>query len=156
MDGDLTRIRGVADYQFGRGCGRALFPDGVTIILSKNTGRIRHVYLGGVMLASFRPTDGFFTLTIAGAERMMSSAPSFGFTVTVDGDVACFVANSRSAFAKHVVEAGEGIRPGDEVIVVDEGGRVLAVGQALLNGREMLAFRVGVAVKVRRGRNRDA
>jgi len=156
MDGDLTRIRGIADYQFGRGCGKALFPDGVTIVYSKNTGRIRHVYLGGVMLASFRPTDGLFTLTMAGADRMMSSAPSFGFTVTVDGDAAHFVADGRSVFAKHVVEAGESIRPGDEVIVVDEGGKVLAVGRALLNRGEMLAFKVGVAVRVRRGRNRDA
>jgi len=45
--------------------------------------------------------------------------------------------------------------------VVDELARqvgerqVLAVGRALLNRVEMLAFKVGVAVKVRRGRSKD-
>ena len=38
-----------------------------------------------------------------------------------------------------------------EVIVVDEGGCVLAVGRAVLSSSEMLAFKTGVAVKVRHG-----
>ncbi len=154
MEGDLRRIRAIADYQFGPGCGAALFPEGVTITYSKNTGRIRHIYLDGAMLATLRPTDGFFTLTIAGAERLVSKVEDLGLTVTVTDEVAEFIAQGRNAFAKHVVEAGDGVRPGDEVVVLDPRKRVLGVGRALLNREEMLAFRVGVAVKVRRGRLR--
>ncbi len=154
MGGDLGRVRAIADYQFGRGAGAALFPDGSSITLSKNTGRIRHVYLGDALLASFRPTDGLLTLTMAGAERLVSGLESLGYKVTAEDEVAEFISQGRNVFAKHVLDAGEKVRPGDEVVVVDSGGRVLAVGRALLNREEMLAFSVGVAVKVRRGRDR--
>mgnify|MGYP000206238631 CR=1 FL=1 len=155
MDGDLRRIRGIADYQFGPGSGDALFPDGVTITYSKNTGKIRHVYLDGVLLASLRPMDNLFTLTMAGAERLAANIDEPDFTVTVTDEAAEFVAQGRNVFAKHIVDAGDAIRPGDEVVVLDPDGRVLAVGRALLNREEMLAFDVGVAVKVRRGRLKD-
>ncbi len=45
----------------------------------------------------------------------------------------------------------DGVRAKDEVIVVDEGGRVVGVGRAVLSGSEMRAFKTGVAVKVRHG-----
>jgi uncharacterized protein with predicted RNA binding PUA domain len=69
----------------------------------------------------------------------------------VSNDVASFVAEGKSVFAKHVVAADSEIRPEEEVTVLDEDGRLLAVGRAVLTGREMLAFKRGVAVKVRRG-----
>ncbi len=65
------------------------------------------------------------------------------------------MSQGRNAFAKHVVDAGEAIRPGDEVIILNSRREVLGVGRALLNREEMLAFDVGVAVKTRRGRARD-
>jgi predicted RNA-binding protein (TIGR00451 family) len=57
----------------------------------------------------------------------------------------------RSLFAKHVLEADPEIRPQNEVIVVDEGGELVAVGRAVLSGEEMTLFKLGAAVKVRRG-----
>lgn len=154
MDPDLRRIRAIADYQFGPGCGAALFPEGVSIERSRNTGRIRFVRFDGTLLASLRPTDGLFALTIAGAERLVPGIGSFGYTVTVTDGVSEFISQGRNVFAKHVVDAGCGIRPGDEVIIVDSKKGVLAVGRALLNREEMLAFCSGVAVKTRRGRAR--
>jgi uncharacterized protein with predicted RNA binding PUA domain len=151
MEDNLKRIRAIADYQFGLGCGETLFPEGVTLGYSKNTGRIRHVFLGGILLASLRPKDGFFTLSIAGAERLVSNNGDLRFTVMVDDEVADFIAQGRSVFAKHVIDVGEDVRPGCEVVVLDSLRRVLAVGRATLNKEEMLIFRVGVAVKVRHG-----
>jgi uncharacterized protein with predicted RNA binding PUA domain len=156
LSGDLRRVRGIADYQFGRGCGRALFPDGVTFTHSRRTGRVRHIYLDHVLLASIRPNDGLIALTIAGAERIKELLIGFGLYVRVGDEAADFISKGRSVFARHVVEAGEKIRPGDEVIVVDGGGNVLAVGTALLSGSEMPHFKAGVAVKVRRGRGERA
>ncbi len=68
-------------------------------------------------------------------------------------DVSEFISQGRNVFAKHVVDAGEAIRHGDEVIILDSHRMVLAVGRALLNREEMLAFGVGVAVKTRRGKD---
>lgn len=147
----LQKIRSIADYQFGRGVGERLFPDDVRIVLSKRTGRIRHVYLGEDRLATLRPPDGLFSLTIAGAKRMMEGVESPRLWVKVRGEAAPFIAKGKSLFAKHVVDADGEIRPHEEVIVIGEENEVLAVGKAVLSGREMKAFERGVAVRVRRG-----
>jgi len=155
MDQDLRRVRGVAEYQFGPGIGLTLFPDGVSFEHSKRTGKVRFIRLGDVLLASLRPTDGLLTLTIAAAERLISGVNPLGCTITVLDGVREFVSQRKNVFAKHVVDACDGIRPGDEVIVLDSNKEVLAVGRALLTGEEMLAFGVGVAIRTRRGRDRD-
>ena len=148
-------MRGVAEYQFGPSSGGTLFPEGVSFERSKRTGKVRFIRLGDVLLASLRPTDGMLTLTIARAERLVSGVNPLGCTVTVLDDVGEFISQRKNVFAKHVVDAGDGIRPGAEVIVLDSKKRVLAVGRALLTGEEMLAFGFGVAVRTRRGRDRD-
>ena len=57
--------------------------------------------------------------------------------------------------AKHVLDAGNDIRTGDEVIVVDKDNNVIAVGKAILTMEEMLSYKTGVAVKTRRGREKN-
>jgi uncharacterized protein with predicted RNA binding PUA domain len=151
LEDAFRRIRSVADYQFGKGIGAKLFPENVEIIRSKRTGRIRYVYLNGKRLATLRPTDGLFSLSILGAKRIVEDANSVKCLVAVMDDVSEFIAEGGDVFAKHVVKADGDIRPKDEVIVVDEVGEVLAVGRAVLSGEEMIAFTRGVAVKVRRG-----
>jgi len=147
----LRKIRSVADYQFGKGVGAKLFPENVEIAYSKRTGRIRYVYLNGKRLATLRPTDGMFSLSVAGAKRIAENANVAKCFVTVQDDVSRFIAEGGDVFAVHVVKADYEIRPKDEVIIVDGRGRVLAVGRAVLSGEEMEAFKIGVAVKVRRG-----
>lgn len=147
----LTRVRAIADYQLGRGAGEALFPDRISVVFSRRTGRIRHIYLGGKLLATLRPRDGMFSLTLTGAKRLMDGIDPPRLWVRVVNDVASFVAEGKSVFAKHVAGADSDIRPMEEVTVVDEKGRLLAVGRAVLTGKEMLAFKRGVAVRVRRG-----
>jgi predicted RNA-binding protein (TIGR00451 family) len=73
------------------------------------------------------------------------------YLVTVRSDVAQYVADGGDVFAVHVVKVDDGVRVKDEVIVVDEGSRVVAVGRAFLSSVEMCAFKIGVAVKVRHG-----
>jgi uncharacterized protein with predicted RNA binding PUA domain len=147
----LRRIRSVADYQFGKGVGEKLFPENVEIAYSKRTGRIRYIYLDGKRLATLRPMDGLFSLSIEGAKRIIESGAPAKCIVTVKNTVSKFIADGGDVFAVHVVKADNEIRPKDEVIVVNEKGEVLAVGRAVLSGEEMTAFKVGVAVKVRRG-----
>jgi uncharacterized protein with predicted RNA binding PUA domain len=146
----LLRIRKTADYQFGKNMGEALFPDSVSISFSKRTHRIRHIFLDQELLATLRPTDGVFSLTIHGAKRLANVKP-LRYYVKVRDDVSSFIARGKSVFAKHVVDAGEEIRPREEVVVFDEKGKVLAVGRAVLSGKEMKVFKRGVAVQVRSG-----
>jgi predicted RNA-binding protein (TIGR00451 family) len=149
LENDLERIRSVADYQFGRGVGKTLFPKQVEIIRSRRTSRIRYVYLDDKRLVTMRPTDGLFSLSIAGAKLITER--SVKCLVMAKNGVSEFVAGGSDVFAVHVVEADDGIRAKDEVIVIDESRKVLAVGRALLSGEEMKAFKRGVAVKTRRG-----
>ena len=151
IDNALKRVRSVADYQFGRGVGEALFPSSVEILFSKATGRIRYVNLNGERLATLRPTDGLLSLSVSAAKLLVERLGFASSLVTVRNDVSEFVADGGDVFAAHVVKVDDAIHSKDEVIIVDEGGRVLAVGRALLSGSEMLAFKIGVAVKVRHG-----
>ncbi len=154
MNRDITRLRAVADYQFGRGAGAALFPDDTRVEYSKNTGKPRHLWAGGELVANYRPNDALFTVTIAGARRLVA-LEEFKYSVSVMDDVVEFVEQGKNVFAKHVRDAGESIRPGDEVVVVDESGEVVAVGKSKMNRGDMLSFKTGTAVRVRRGRKKD-
>ena len=155
MNKDLERLRAVADYQFGRGAGAALFPDDTRVEYSKNTGKPRHIWSGGDLVANYRPNDALFTITMAGAGRLVEGLEGFKYTVRVLDEVTEFVEQGKNVFAKHVKEAGESIRPGDEVVILNEAGEVLAVGKAKLTPGEMLSFKTGAAVRVRRGRKKD-
>jgi len=151
VESALRRVRSIADYQFGKGVGVRLFPENVKFLYSKTTGRIRYVNLDGERLATLRPTDGLLSLSISAARRIAENADFARCFVTVRRDIAEFVADGSDVFAAHVVKADDEIRVKDEVIVVDENGKVLAVGRAMLSSLEMKAFKTGVAVKVRHG-----
>jgi uncharacterized protein with predicted RNA binding PUA domain len=152
----LKRVRSTADYQFGEGVGVKLFPENVEILYSKATGRIRYVNLNGERLATLRPTDGLLSLSITVAKRIVENAVPAQCFVTVQNDVALFVADGSDVFAAHVTKADEAIHAKDEVIVIDEVGKVLAVGRAMLASAEMKAFKTGVAVKVRHGSKKQS
>ena len=148
---DLHKIRGIINYQFGRDIGKLFFPDDVKITHSKKTGKIRYVYFNGRLLATLRSTDGLFSLTFIGAEKMVSILEKPRARVVIMEDVNEFIVDGKDVFSKHVVIVDEEIRVGEEVIVTDKDDNVLAVGKASLSGKEMLVFKRGIAVKVRRG-----
>jgi len=150
-DASLRRIRAVANYQFGADVGAVLFPKSVLIVHSKRTGRIRHIYLGKALLATLKPKDGFLSLTIEGARKLLSALPFPRLRVVMRDDVAEFILRGGDAFARHVVQTDTTLRAGEEVFVVSPEDELLAVGKALLTGKEMVAFKRGVAVRVRRG-----
>ena len=151
MENAVGKVRSVADYQFGKGVGALLFPDNTEIVLSPRTGRIRYLNLNGERLATLRPTDGMLSLSIKAAKFMTENTPSAKCFVTVQNDVAQYIAAGGDVFAVHVVKVDDEIGAKDEVIILDEDKHVLAVGRAVLSSGEILAFKTGVAVKVRHG-----
>ena len=156
MENPIQRLRSIADYQFGEGVGSKLFPENVTIEYSHSTGRIRYINLNGERIATLRPTDGLLSLSIDAARSLAKSCPSAPCFVTVRQDISKFVVEGGDVFAAHVVKVDPEIHPKDEVIVLDEAGQVVAVGRAFLSAAEMLAFKTGVAVKVRHGRGGES
>jgi len=146
----VRRVQAIADFQFAGLCGTALFPDGCEFMLS-STGRIRQILFAGKRLATIRAQDGRLTLGIEGARRLHAHLATPCCRVVIQTDVAEFIARGKNVFSKHVVSADQGIRAGDEVLVVTDNDQLLACGTAVLSGSEMLAFNYGGAVKVRQG-----
>lgn len=146
-----NRVRTIADYQFGKGAGTALFPEECTFKLS-TTKRIRYVMLDKVRLATVRAHDGRFTLSIEGAERLWRFLPAPTYRVAVAEEVAEYIMKGKNAMAKHVTAADPSIMAGEEVLVVTGDDLLIGTGNALLSGDEMMAFNYGGAVQVRSGR----
>jgi conserved protein with predicted RNA binding PUA domain len=153
LENALSKVRSIADYQFGKNVGEKLFPETVTFEFSKRTGRIRFVNLDGERLATLRPTDSLFSLSIKAAKCLTETAPAAKGFVTLKNDVSKYIAQGGDVFAVHVVAVDDDVRAKDEIIVVDENRQVLAVGRAILSAPEIRAFKTGVAVKVRHGIN---
>ena len=147
---ELRRIRIVANYQFGRGASRA-FPKTIHITRSPNTHRIRHIYGDEKLLATYRPKDGLLALSIAGGEALLRIFKPPKLRVRVIPGVEEFITTGGNVFCKHVKEVDPELRPAEEVLVVDEKDRLLAVGRSFFNAEEMLSFKTGIGVKVRHG-----
>ncbi|OIB57490.1 PUA domain-containing protein [Natrialba sp. SSL1] len=170
VDGNagLSTLRTIADYQFGAGAGAALFPDttdsaaATDIDTDTNTntdeltikrtssGRPQQVHAEAGRIVSFG-IDGRFTLGLEGGRRLAEVLESPAYRVIVDDESEPFVRDEKNVFTKFVLDAGEEIRPGDEVLVVHERGELLAVGRAELDAASIADFETGMAVNVREG-----
>ena len=146
----LSRVRMIADYQFGKGIGKELFPEGSTFQLSR-TKRVRQVVHSGKRIATARAKDGFFTLSIEGASVVHRLLPGKRLRVVVSEEAVPFVQAGKTAFAKHVIEIDPELRAGEEVLVTDKEDRLLATGQLLLSPAELRSLDSGAAVDVRVG-----
>ncbi|MGC9778154.1 MAG: pseudouridine synthase [Candidatus Heimdallarchaeota archaeon] len=147
----LRQLKVVAQYQFGNEFADILAPDEILVTFSRATKKVREVLFKGKRLATIRAKDGLYSIGLAGAKRIIKHTKAPKRRVMVQSDVSEFIADGRNVFAKHVVKVDPDIRPEDEVIVVSEEDKLLAVGRAKLSAEYMLAFQKGTAVKVRHG-----
>ena len=145
----LKRARIIADFQFGRGAGDALFPDDTTYKLS-NTRRLRYLYAETERIATVRANDGLLTLSMLGARRLHTLFASPRLRVTVSEDAAPFVVKGGNVFAKHVLGVDPKIRAGEEVLIVDAQDKLMATGKAILAPEEMQQIKRGIAVETRK------
>ncbi len=146
----LADLRTVADYQFGAGAGRALFPPDETVeIRRSSSGRPRQVIADGGRVVSYG-VDGRFTLGILGGRRLASAFDPPRLRVAVGEESVPYVRDGRNAFARFVHESDPAVRPGDEVLIVHD-DQLLGVGRAELSAAAMADFEVGMAVKIREG-----
>jgi 7-cyano-7-deazaguanine tRNA-ribosyltransferase len=148
---DLERVQTIADYQFGKDAGTALFNDKCTYIKSKKTHKIRNVHQGKKHVASLRAEDGLFTLKPEGARRLHSFFKFPAMRVVVEDDSVPYNRDGKNVMSAFVLQCCKGIRPDAEVLVVNGKDELVAHGRALLNCEEMAAFTRGIAVRVREG-----
>ncbi|MEM2870549.1 MAG: phosphoadenosine phosphosulfate reductase family protein [Thermoplasmata archaeon] len=151
FDFDLDMVREVAAGQFGADAGRRLLPGGEAVMLNRvpDIDRTDEIVAGGRVLGNlaFLPGRGLvLQLRMAGAERV--GVPEKGWVVADRGAVAS-VLQSSNLMGPGVLRASEDIRPGDEVIVLEEGGALLATGSARMSFGQMRAGEKGIAVKIR-------
>jgi len=144
-----ARARATADMQFGAGAADVLMDGEVELVTSKRTGKLRNVLVDGEHVLSMRAQDGMYTLKLAGGRRLHAAWERPRMRVVVNEDAAPFARDGKSVFARFVVDADPGLRPADEVLVVDGDDALLGVGRTLMNRREMLSFQRGMVVKMR-------
>jgi len=150
MSEDRALLRRVADYQFGSGAGRVLFPDGQELTVTRtSSGRPRQVRAEEGRLVTYG-TDGRFRLGLAGGHRLQSGLSAPAYRVVVGSESEPYVREGRNAFAKFVRRVDDAVRPGDEVRVVRD-GTLIGVGRAELPADVMRGFETGVAVSIREG-----
>lgn len=147
---DIQKIRSIANYQFGRGAGLALFDNDVILVKSPSTGRIRSIYdKSGNLIASLRSYDGLLALALEGGRRLLKFFTFPKLRVVINDVAKKYVLNGKDVLSRFIINADAYIRPGQEVIVVDKFDGLLAVGKSVLAGYEMMHFKSGIAVKVR-------
>jgi 7-cyano-7-deazaguanine tRNA-ribosyltransferase len=151
FDLDMLRVKSVADMQFGKGAGEIIIHGDVELVKSKRTGKIRNVISDGKHVLSMRASDGIFSLKEEGARRLHKGFKSPNLRVVVEDDSVEFNRDGKNVFAKFVVECDDELRPMDEALVVNKNDELVAYGRALMNREEMLAFNIGIAVKIRDG-----
>jgi 7-cyano-7-deazaguanine tRNA-ribosyltransferase len=150
LNWDELVVKAICDIQFGRACTDALLKPPMEFVKSRKTGRIRNAHSMGEHILSLRAEDGYATLKLAGGRRMLSTGE---WRVVANPDAAEFVPSGKNLFCKFVVDCDPQVRPRDEVLIVDEKGSLLAIGQSAMNRSEMLSFKRGVAVYVREGKD---
>lgn len=153
----LRKVKAICDYQFGPLITDALFDNNnnIHIEFSKNTERMRHIYYQENLLLNFRPTNGFFTLSLFSAKKIIKSVPKPILRVIVQNEISEFIKKGRNVFCKHIIDIDDNLRALDEVIVVNQKDELLAIGKLMFPVPYLRSFKRGIAVNVRRGINKS-
>ena len=130
-------IRSVLSFQFGK--------DIADRIMDENTfgtGRFPYwkIQRNKVQLAMMSEERGAFSLTVDGGKVVAESGRNI--VNMMDFEL------KGNLFAVGVIDADPGIRIGDEAVVM-KNGEVVAVGVAVMSGKEMTQLKRGIAVKIR-------
>ncbi len=149
---DIHLIRQVIDEQFGEGCGVALIPVGKVVILNKCPAldRMDEVIIDGRVVGTLRfDLDVEWTfVTRCSAARTFQGQINRSY-VTADPGAVGPIQEGANMLAPGIVDASNGITPGDEIVVMDQQRRAIATGIAKMSTEEMMASDYGLAVKTR-------
>ncbi|WP_345725212.1 PUA domain-containing protein [Saccharolobus caldissimus] len=147
-------LRDIAEYQFDFHIAMSLFPNEKRFLIQRSikTGKIRNILTeNGQLYLVLRAQDMLFSLTLLSAEVIRINSKFPEYRVVIPNNMEQFIREGRNVFAKHVLLADPRIRGGDEVLVVNSDDKLIAIGKAKISGEEMMEYKRGVAVHVKRG-----
>lgn len=149
----LRQVKAISDYQFGNEITDLLFSDPENIRLQRSlaTNKIRYIYHNNDLLLTLRPKNGFFTLSLFSAQKILNTVVIPNLRVIVLNEISEFIMKGRNVFCKHVVDIDENLRPLDEVIVVNQKDELLGIGKLKLPVPYVKSFKRGIAVNIRKG-----
>lgn len=133
-------VSATADYQFGEGAGHLLVPENAK--LKGKPYKLILCQIDGEQVCSYVAESGNLSLTLEGGRRIASLGR---YWVRLDVKSV----KGGSIFAVGVQEADVAIRPGDEVIVINDSNEIIGVGRSDMSGREMCELNWGRAVTLR-------
>jgi len=153
----IRQIKAISDYQFGRLITDILFEDinKIHFKRSRSTNKIRYVFYKQNLILTLRPNNGFFTLSLDAANKIIRRIGPPKLRVIVLNEISEFIMKGRNVFCKHVVDIDDNLRPLDEVIVVNQNDELLAIGRLKLPITYIKSFSNGVAIKIRKGVNKS-
>ena len=147
------------DYIFGKGTSKALADHKLAFEYSRRTGRLRYVLNEASEILFTLRSNGSIAPTLSGAELLLSGSSKkkarADWVVTVLDGVSDIVSKGKTVFCKHVVWCSDNLRAGEDVAILNESGKLLAVGRTVVSGPTMKQFKRGPAVKVREGRTKN-
>jgi 7-cyano-7-deazaguanine tRNA-ribosyltransferase len=139
----IDKLKDVSLYWFGAN----IFSDNIRLEVSRKTNKIRAAYENGKLIATLRAND-FAIILHEGARILHEKTKRMNYRVVIDDkEIEKYIKSGSSVFARHLKACDKNIIPGEQVLVVNKKDELLASGEALLNSREMLEFKHGVAVK---------
>ena len=153
---EIEMLKQIAEYQFGYDIAEQLFPNNLNFLIQRslNTRKIRNILTEkNEIYLVLRARDMLFSITPISAKVIKDNTKSPRYRVIIPSTIEKFIREGRNVFAKHVIAVDSSIRSGDEVIIVNENDKLIALGKAKLSGEEMLEYKKGVAVYVKRGVN---
>lgn len=145
----ISKVDYIFKFQFGKNLFDLVPRDKISLVRSKNTGKIRNVLLEGDILLSLRASDGLFSINMNSARMIHDNFEFPRHRVIIDNEVSEFAKEGKNVFSKFIKDADPHIRPNNEVIIVNEDDYLLAYGRTIMNRKEMLDFKQGMAVKNR-------
>jgi len=150
---DFRKLKAISDYQFGIEITDLLFNDIINISLERSakTGKIRYVYYKKYLLLTLKPRNGFFTLSLYSAKKIIENTSPPTLRAIVLNEISEYIKKGRNVFCKHVINIDENLRPLDEIIVVNQNDDLLAIGRLKIPVTYVKAFSSGIAINVRKG-----
>jgi archaeosine synthase len=137
----IQKFRAITDYQFGKGIGEHLIPDGSVF---RFRGFKELVEFEKKQLAVITKESGLLTLTLDGINRIVDHVQ--GLKVIFDGDEI----SGSALYCSGINHADLTIKPGNEVFVFNNKDELLGVGKTNLTGRELQDLTYGLGVSLRK------
>lgn len=148
---DLKLIRKVINTQIGGDCGDILIPKDKIVILNKAPAidRMDEIIIDGRVLGALRyDLEEGYKVILRMHALMQIENKIIKNWVIVDKGAVNPIEKGANALAVGVIDAYPAINKGEEAVVLAPDKRAIAIGKAMIKGKDMVG-RKGVAVKTR-------